>query len=790
MSSLPTVDRDLSTKNSGSWRIAVFAVLTIGFLADVTWLWNDAVVPWDSKNHFYPMFRFLGEQMSSGAVPLWNPYHFSGHPTAADPQSLLFSPTMLALAYFAPRASMQLFDAAIMAHLTFGGLGILLLFRRRGWLPLGAILSAAIFILGASASSRLQHTGMILSYSFFPWALWALEMALAKRSYLYGFVFGVFAALMAQGRDQVAYLFCLWLIAALVYEVFRTPHWFTYLRRRIGLILFMGGVGAILLAIPILLTLQFLGQSNRPNIAFGVAAEGSLSLVNFITLAVPNFFGSLDWNYDYWGPGYETITRGDWTDRAINYLFIGTIPTILLVWHGIAGRRLADPAIRMFAAVLIFTIVYAIGRFSPLFEIIFDHLPGVSLYRRPADATFALQFCLGIVSGYLANQALMHGAPVLSGTSSRNLLLISSAGLVTALVVAALLFSYKQNHLAHSVAALALTTAFGAVAVCALLKISNRTLAMMALIFLGCVELLVRDGASSLNSEPTNIYAPYATLKPEFKTGLDLLQAEIAKSHSNGTYPRVEVLGMNGPWMNASMVFGFENTVGYNPLRISDYERIVGPGDNSGDVSLRHFPANFRGYSSTLAKMLGLEYVMLDRPLPKLPRHFPRPIASLIYSTEGMYIYKLRPSIPRAYFAINAKSVDSEAIIDGDAIPDFDHDHEVLIDENSPEKLIRTYSAGVTTTSANSTVAIKTMRANYSVIEVETDQAGLLVLHDIYYPGWRASIDGTPTPIYRANILFRAIEMPKGKHTVRFEYAPFSKENLVSALKSLIKTAE
>jgi len=66
----------------------------------------------------------------------------------------------------------------------------------------------------------------------------------------------------------------------------------------------------------------------------------------------------------------------------------------------------------------------------------------------------------------------------------------------------------------------------------------------------------------------------------------------------------------------------------------------------------------------------------------------------------------------------------------------------------------------------------------------------LLVLHDIYYPGWRAIIDGTPTPIYRANILFRAIEMPKGKHTVRFEYAPFSKENLVSALKSLIKTAE
>ena len=790
MSSLPNVDKDLSTKNSGNWRVAVFAVIFIGFLADLTWLWNDAVVPWDSKNHFYPMFRFLGEQMASGAIPLWNPYHFSGHPTAADPQSLLFSPTMLALAYLAPRASMQLFDAAIMAHLTFGGLGILLVFRRRGWLPMGAILGAAIFILGASASSRLQHTGMILSYSFFPWALWALETALAKRSYLYGLVFGVFAALMAQGRDQVAYLFCLWLIAALVYEVFCAQNRLSYLRQRIGLIVFMGAIGATLLAIPILLTLQFLGQSNRPNIAFGVAAEGSLSLVNFVTLAVPNFFGSLDWNYDYWGPGYETITRGDWTDRAINYLFIGTVPTVFLLWHGIAGRRLADPAIRMFTAVLIFAIVYAIGRFSPFFEIIFDHLPGVSLYRRPADSTFALQFCLSILTGYLANEATLHGKPVLSGTWGRNILLISTGGLTVALGAAALLFSFDQSHMFQSVAALALAMALAAIAAFIFLKSRSRRLAMIALIFFGCIELLARDGASSLNSEPANIYAPYATLKPEFKAGLNLLQTEIGKSHNNGSYPRVEVLGMNGPWMNASMVFGFENTVGYNPLRISDYERIVGPGDNSGDVSLRHFPANFRGYSSTLAKMLGLEYVMLDRPLPKLPRHFPRPIASLIYITEGMYIYKLRPSFPRAYFATGAKSVDSEAIIDGDAIPDFDHEHEVLIDENSPEKLIRTYSSSAFARPANSNVLIKTMQANFSVIEVETDQAGMLVLHDIYYPGWRASIDGSPTPIYRANVLFRAIEMPKGKHTVRFEYAPFSKENLVSALKSLIKTTE
>ena len=44
----------------------------------------------------------------------------------------------------------------------------LALFRRRGWHPAGAVIAAMIFILGGSASARLQHTGMIFSYGFFP----------------------------------------------------------------------------------------------------------------------------------------------------------------------------------------------------------------------------------------------------------------------------------------------------------------------------------------------------------------------------------------------------------------------------------------------------------------------------------------------------------------------------------------------------------------------------------------------------------------------------------------------
>ncbi len=52
-------------------------------------------------------------------------------------------------------------------------------------------------------------------------------------------------------------------------------------------------------------------------------------------------FGSLRWTYDYWGPDWQSMDGNTWTDRAVNYLFAGTLPAVLILWHGIAGGRLA-----------------------------------------------------------------------------------------------------------------------------------------------------------------------------------------------------------------------------------------------------------------------------------------------------------------------------------------------------------------------------------------------------------------------------------------------------------------
>jgi hypothetical protein len=58
------------------------------------------------------------------------------------------------------------------------------------------------------------------------------------------------------------------------------------------------------------------------------------------------------------------------------------------------------------------------------------------------------------------------------------------------------------------------------------------------------------------------------------------------------------------------------------------------------------------------------------------------------------------------------------------------------------------------------------------VIDVDASSAGLLVLSDSWYPGWAAEIDGRRARIMRANVHFRAVEVPSGHHQVRFVYDP------------------
>jgi hypothetical protein len=476
-------------------------VAAVWLAAAYRWIATDSVVPWDSKNQFYAFFRFLASAIHSGSSAFWNPYHYGGHPSVADPQSLIFAPFFLLWAWFDPAPSLRAFDLLVYAHLLLGGLAVAALGVRARWPVAACVLAAALFIFGGGAAGRLQHTGIILSYSLFPPALLLLQLVLQRRSLAMALGFSVLAAALALGRNQVALLLCFLLAAVAVGEVVAAAQPGRYLRERLAMVLMMAVVITALAAAPMLL--------------------------------------------------------------------------------------------------------------------------------------------------------------------------------------------------------------------------------------------------------------------------------------NKGEYPRVEIVGMGGPWQNLAVVRGWEATNGYNPLRIGFYDRLVSPGESNWRTGVRDFPASFVGYDGSLARALGLRYLVLGRPIEEMPGLAKRPVADVLLAGPKVWIYRLQQHLPRLTFTRRVEIADADGTNQAGQLLASPSADRVLIDDDTPPAL--SYAVVATQASAGQ-ARIVSRQPGRIEIDVEAAHDGMLAMHGIYYPGWVAEIDTRAVPILRADVLFRAIEVPPGSHHVVFHFAPFSLKNLRDAL--------
>jgi hypothetical protein len=71
-------------------------------------------------------------------------------------------------------------------------------------------------------------------------------------------------------------------------------------------------------------------------------------------------------------------------------------------------------------------------------------------------------------------------------------------------------------------------------------------------------------------------------------------------------------------------------------------------------------------------------------------------------------------------------------------------------------------------------VTVTEYTPGHVALDVEAARRSLLVVAESYYPGWRATIDGQPAAILRANYLSQGLVMAQGEHTVEFSYEPDS----------------
>ena len=750
-------------------------VITIWLVAASRWIVDDTVVPWDSKNQFFAFFRFLASSLSAGHSPLWNPYHYGGHPSVADPQSLVFSPAFVIWALFDPEPSIRAFDLLVYAHLLVGALAVVGIGWRAKWPVAACVLAAAVFMLGGAASGRLQHTGIILSYGLFPLALLLLQLALERRSLAAASAFALVAAVLALGRNQVALLLSFVLIAFAIGHLAGAQDRLRHLRERMPVLLVMAVGGAALIAIPMLLTIQFAVLSNRPDVVLDVALKGSLHPANLATLAFANIFGSHLVNY--WGPGWR-MPEIQFTDQSFNYMFVGAVPVLLLLWIGIAGGRALRPGRRLVAGVMATALLYMLGRYTPFFPLAFEWLPGANLFRRPVDGSFVFLAALAFMVGHLLNDYVREGSPRRNGECS-----FFVAVTICAVLAGAFVISVRAGEgRAATVEFLRGVQVFMLVAAILVLArgVRGRAIAAIGMTAIAVAELLWWNAASHLNAESRAIYAVLERPQADDAQAIDLLDRELRRRRAEGEHPRVEILGVGGPWQNLAMVRGWEGTNGYNPLRIGFYDRLVSPGEATFSSALRLFPASFDSYECALARALGLEYVVLNRPIDEVPRLARYPKAEMLMAGPKIWIYRLRRTMPRVSISARIQVADADAVNSSGQLLNSPSSDRVLVDDDTPP--LRRYVVDSAQTD-NNHARIISMQPGLVEIESESGMGGVLALHNIYYPGWVAEIDGREAPILRTDILFRGVEVPPGRHRITFRYAPFSPRNLGEALR-------
>jgi hypothetical protein len=132
---------------------------------------------------------------------------------------------------------------------------------------------------------------------------------------------------------------------------------------------------------------------------------------------------------------------------------------------------------------------------------------------------------------------------------------------------------------------------------------------------------------------------------------------------------------------------------------------------------------------------------------------------------EPMRVFQVPGSLPRTYMVGSARIAQGAEALEALASPGFDPAAEVVVDRGPPR------AAGPTFVGRS---RIRRMRADRIELETDANEDGYAVLVDAFDPGWNASVDGSDRPLLRANLAFRAIEVPPGRHAVELAYRPRS----------------
>ncbi|MGC9521871.1 MAG: YfhO family protein [Anaerolineae bacterium] len=159
-------------------------------------------------------------------------------------------------------------------------------------------------------------------------------------------------------------------------------------------------------------------------------------------------------------------------------------------------------------------------------------------------------------------------------------------------------------------------------------------------------------------------------------------------------------------------------------------------------------------------QLLGVKYIVVPKGAPPggdgiWPVYTEAPWVDVHLNTNAL---------PRAWLVYTTRPVatieEAYAVVFDEAF----RPAEVAAIENGP--LLENQGTG--------TLEVRVYGPNRAEFIVRTSEEALLVLSDMHYPGWVASVDGISTPLYKANGIFRGVIVPRGEHLIAMRYRPRS----------------
>jgi hypothetical protein len=164
-------------------------------------------------------------------------------------------------------------------------------------------------------------------------------------------------------------------------------------------------------------------------------------------------------------------------------------------------------------------------------------------------------------------------------------------------------------------------------------------------------------------------------------------------------------------------------------------------------------------------RLMSVTQVAQDPADPRIGQ----PRLPMSYDGSDLRIYANPGAMPRAG-VVGAQTVVAGEDAELDAVLDtgFDGRRALVTSTRLPGVPARAASAPA------GRARIVSERDEDLVVEAAARRPAALVVTDLHYPGWRATVDGEGVPLHRVDYLLRGVTLPAGHHRVEFSYEPGS----------------